>query len=505
MKPPTDTIDLIRSTLQTGIVSAKVEQAAADYARLSTDCAARLERISAMLAKGSDYQALQAAEEEPPLLDLIAALSFGSEKAWLDFCQAHQLPTAPRLDAKTVMALDALYAQGITANHPLYKDFRAAILSRDNDKALRIVRTILKLNPKDENARSELQRLENRQWQELLEELRAALKTDDEERIASLAEKITHIVSADKRTATPELTQAESIRIAFRRRQAEEKIPEVLSDAEKHRQAEDWDAVALACDLVADLLQKHDITLTGSLKASYESLGTSSRQKRAAAERQRAFDRALLSFQSFAHEAGTRLMTGLAPRLSEAATLDAEFIRRWRELESFTLPVPDDVLASLRQTGQKIRTALEHAQRARRTRSLLSAAALLAFLGTIAAVAWHGWQARAYALDLSSYKARQMAEPAARLAALLKQQQPLLLRWPYLRTKVEETEAWTGQGRGLLAQTESALRSLEKDSASLKPTETLKRLDDLRHQLSQLPEDLALGIRQRMDALKTQT
>lgn len=505
MKPPTDTIDLIRSTLQTGIVSSAVEQAAVTYARLSQDCSARLERIAAMLAKGSDYQALQAAEEEPPLLDLAAALSFGGEKAWLDFCQAHRLPVAPRLDARTVQALDRLYAQGVTANHPLYKDFRAAVLSRENEKALRIVRTILKLNPGDDNARAELQRLENKQWQESMEELRAALKTDDEERIAVLVEKIAMTVPEDKRAGAAEFIQAEGVRQALRRRQAEEKIPSLIAEGEKHQAAGEWEAVLLACEMVGDLISKHDLRLDGSLRSAFEALTAACSQRRNAIERQRAFERSLSGFQAFVQEAETRLLTGTPPRLSEAASLDEQFIRRWRELESHGLPVAEDVLTRLRQVGQKIRSALEHARNRVRARAFLSAAALIAFLLAVAGVAWHGWQARAYALDLASYKARQLAEPAAKLVAVLKSEHPLLLRWPYLRTRIEETEAWTGQSQGLLVQAEVALKSLEAEFGSLKPAEVLKRLEDARALAAQLPGDVAAGLNQRISALKTKS
>jgi hypothetical protein len=507
VKAPTDTIDLLRSTLQTGVVSGVVETAATTYARLCQECSTRLERIAAMLEKGSDYQALQAAEEEPPLLDLIGALSFGSEKAWLDFCQAHQLPIAPKLDAKTVQALDRLYAQGVTANHPLYKDFRAAVLSREDDKALRIIRTIHKLNPGDENARSELQRLENKQWQDMLDQLRAALKTDDEERIATLAEKITSAVPADKRTAAPELIQAEGIRKALRRRQAAEKIPALLDDAAQHRETGDWQSAALACDIIQELVETHDLDLTARQKLALDDAASYARRERTAAERQRAFARTLSGFTAFAQEAGTRLMTGSPPGLNEAAALDETFIRRWRELESYNLPVADDVLARLRQTGQSIRSALESAQRGRRTRAMLSAAALVAFLLGIGAVAWHGWQARAYALDLVSYRARQLAEPAAKLTASIKAEHPSLLRWPYLKSKIEETEAWVAQAHTLGSRADETLAQLEaaaaKDFSGMKPAEVLKRIDDARAEIGQLPGDLAGAANQRVTALKT--
>lgn len=507
MKLPTDIIDILRSTLQTGVVSGAVESAASTYARHCTEASARLERIAAMLEKGSDYQALQAAEEEPPLLDIIAILSFGGEKAWLDFCQAHQLPIAPRLDARTVQSLDRLYAQGVTANHPLYKDFRAAVLAREDARALRIIRTIHKLNPGDENARSELQRLENKQWQDSLDQLRTALKTDDEELISTLVEKITASIPADKQATAPELTQADGIRRAWRRRQAEEKIPALLEDATRHRESGDWQATQQACDTVLELTDAHALELTSSQKGQLESAAAYARKESAAAERQRAFTRALNSFGGFAQEAGTRLMTGSPPGLAEAAALDENFIRRWRELESYTLPVPDDVLARLRQTGQDIRTALEAAQRGRRARAMLSTAALTAFLLGIGALAWHGWQARAYALDLASYRVRQLAEPAASLATSLKQDHASLLRWPYLKSKIEETEAWVAQARDLSTHANQDILALEKAAAegftSLQPAEVMKRIEAVSALVGQLPADLAATATQRITTLKT--
>ncbi|GEP43923.1 hypothetical protein [Brevifollis gellanilyticus] len=507
MKLPSDIIDILRSTLQTGIVSSAVENAAGAYARLCTEASTRLHRISAMLEKGSDYQAIQAAEEEPPLLDLIAVLSFGSEKAWMDFCQAHQLPIAPKLDSKTVQALDRLYAQGVTANHPLYKDFRAAVLSREDDKALRIIRTILRLNPGDENARSELQRLENKNWQDTLELLRSALKTDDEERIATLAEKITATFPPEKHTVSSEIAQAEGIRRALRKRQAGEKVPALLEEVEQHRQASDWQATKETCERLQELIEAHGLELTTGQKTEMETAAAYARRESAAAERQRAFNRTLNSFVSFAQEAGTRLMTGTQPGLGEASKLDENFIRRWRELESYALPVSDDVLTKLRQTGQGIRTSLERAQKGRRNRTLLSTAALLTFLLGIGALAWHGWQARAYALDLISYRVRQLAGPAAKLSTSLKQDHPTLLHWPYLKTQIEETEAWVGQSQGVASHADQTISELEKAAAQnfsgLQPAEVLKRLEAARELIGQLPGDLAVTASQRLTTLKT--
>src|SRR5438067_373864 len=109
---------------------------AADYARLCHDANQRLEQCAAMISKGSEYQALQLAETEPELLDLISDLSFAESKEWAEFCEKNHLPTPERIDARAVTTLNDLYSKGISPNHPLYKDYRAAVSSRDDGRAV---------------------------------------------------------------------------------------------------------------------------------------------------------------------------------------------------------------------------------------------------------------------------------------------------------------------------------------------------------------------------------
>ena len=155
----------IRDALTARAGSASVENLAAEYARLSQEANARLESCAAMIEKGSEYQALQLAETEPVLLDLLAALSFAEAREWSDFCAAHHLAVPVRFDARAVQALDAVYAKGIRTDHPLYRDYRAAVSSRDDGRAIQIVRSIVRLNPQDTNAKAELARLENKLFQ----------------------------------------------------------------------------------------------------------------------------------------------------------------------------------------------------------------------------------------------------------------------------------------------------------------------------------------------------
>lgn len=509
MKAAAQTLDIIRSALQTGKVTGAVEMAAAQYARLCTEAEERLEKIAAMLEKGSDYQALQTAEQEPPLMDLVASLSFGGEKAWQDFCRAQQLPIAPRLDAATVQALDRVYAQGITANHPLYKDFRAAALSRDDKASLRIVRTILKLNPGDENARTEMQRLVNKHFQSTLDQLRAALKTDDEAHISALAEELARSAPEEKLQSVPDYQKADAIRRALRRRQAEERLPALVEEAEATGRTGDWRSLAMSLEIVHDLMNAHGIALPAAnpLQQRLDGLAAYVRRERAAAEKRQSFENCLSAFTTFVMEVETRMMTGNRPTYPETAQMDEVFVRRWRELEAFQMPVANDVLLRLRQAGQELRAWLEKLQRARRQRTLLGAATALAVLGALLAVGWHAWQARSLAMELAGYRARNLAGPAEQLVNSLRTGSPLSLRWPFLKSRVEETDVWVRQAGDLAGRVDGTLAGLaavtSQGSGSAEPGAVLRQIEDARALIDQLPDDLAEKPRSRLAVIKS--
>ena len=97
-----------------------------------------------------------------PVLDLLTVLSFDKAHEWLEFCQANHLPSAANFDARIVHRLNAVYAKGITLNHPLYRDYRTQIMKNRVSEAAVTLRSIVRLNPSDQNARQELERLEEK-------------------------------------------------------------------------------------------------------------------------------------------------------------------------------------------------------------------------------------------------------------------------------------------------------------------------------------------------------
>ena len=148
-----------RGQLELGSPDLEARSLAGEYAALCARARERLEQCAALIRGGQEHAAFQVAESEPDLLGLCAQLSFAESERWHALCRERGLPTGFPLDDQQVLALEGLYGKEIGENHPLYRDYREAMRARQEDKALTILRSIVRINPNDPNARSELERL----------------------------------------------------------------------------------------------------------------------------------------------------------------------------------------------------------------------------------------------------------------------------------------------------------------------------------------------------------
>lgn len=510
MKPLPQAIEAIRAALKEELPPSAVQDAAVIYAQLCSDVERRLDLVATMLQKGSDYQALQVAEEDPPLLDLAASVSFGEEKNWQLYCDTHGLRVAPRVNTRIVQDLETLYGRGISANHPLYKDFRAAVLSRDDAKSLRIVKTILKLNPQDDNAQKELQRLENKALQEKIDQLREALKTDDEEHIATLTESINATAPASKLERLDVFQQGDSIRQALRRRQAEARVPDMLSTMQMLKAEGKWRQVGQMLDVISAMLKEHRFMPADvAQKAVLEDLKRFFQKEKAADDKQRNFDSTLKTFLVFVQEVETRLLTGSGVTYEEIAGKDESFIKRWKELEGYQLPVAAESLQRLRAAGLELRAKLERMQRTKRVGNIALAAATLVLLCCISAIALHAWKAWTLTQELASYQAKENYSAAEGLIKKLRTEEELLLRWPYLQARIEEVSSWAAKSRVTGKQAADALLALENafqgEQTKLPATQLVRQLNDADALVKQLGGDVAAEPKNRLMSLKTKT
>jgi len=178
----------IRAAL-TGYSSEFEQRALADeYTAWCAKAAQRLEQVVPLIREGQDFPALQIAESAPPVLDLVRQLSFAEADQWRAFCRQRNLPAAPPFDERGVDLVNQLYSKKISETHPLYREYRQAIRTRQDEQALRVLKSIRRINHDDANAHAEFARLAHKLFARRRGELATALDRDDSTRALELME-----------------------------------------------------------------------------------------------------------------------------------------------------------------------------------------------------------------------------------------------------------------------------------------------------------------------------
>lgn len=458
-------INQIRDALAIGGAKAPLEGLASEYARVTQDANQRLESCAAMIGKGSEYQALQLAETEPALLDLIGVLSFAEMRTWSELCSAQGLPVAPRFDGKAVQALDQLYGKGITANHPLYKDYRSAVSSRDDARALRIIRSIAHLNPEDTDAKKELARWENKFFQIKMQDLKTALERGEEEPILRELDELERLGAQARFADSPGVASAMEIRRQAARRNAVERCHTLVDSLAEERRAGSWRMVGDLLAHVTSLQAEHGFQLSETDAEVCAEMKRYFDEQRAAAAETARFQEALGNLGRLTDEIDTRLLTRSTLNLEETEGLYLNFNRRWKEVEHFGRPVPIDLTQRVGTVAAGLRAELERLQKRRRAILVAAGVAALAIFGVAAWFAIRTYRVQDYARQLAALRQSGQVEAAEKMIQHLRIDQPGIASRPLLRARLDDVDKWTRDERARQMETESLLSGLEKSAA----------------------------------------
>jgi len=250
----------IRGQLELGNPDLEARSLAAEYATLCARARERLEQCAGLIRGGQEHAAFQVAESEPDLLGLCAQLSFAESERWHALCRERGLPTGFPLDDQQVIAVGGLYGKEIGENHPLYRDYREAMRTRQEDQALTILRSIVRINPDDPNARSELDRLSNKFLRESLGKVAALFEGDRAEEAVALMKRM-ELFGASGLAGEDRWEASLRIRRDWLRAKASEQIALAADEAAKARAGDHWEACASALGRVRSLERDHQVNL----------------------------------------------------------------------------------------------------------------------------------------------------------------------------------------------------------------------------------------------------
>lgn len=362
---------------------------AADYSEVCGKLNVRLDQLREVLEGGDAQQALLMAEVYPPVIDEAEALNFPKLDEWRRQCQASKIPVPPEIRSVVIRQLKEIYEQGVSANHAIYKEYRSAILARDDDNAFALAKAIEKLNPADTNARSERDRLENKVFNSRVAALSDALAADDKARILRALSAVERLGLSERESVAPAVQQACEIRRLDEAWAATGKINGFIAQVQTAQQAGDWASVREMVARVEALAAEHQIEPSPE-QADIIAAGRIyfSREQEIALDNSR-FQDAINSLTAHLEIVERRTKARGTLRIAELQALSAGLVRYWQSVESFSMRVEDEIAHRVSEQTEALHKEIARMQRRRLGMTLAAVFVITAFA---AVVGWYSFQ-----------------------------------------------------------------------------------------------------------------
>ena len=304
----------IRGQLELGTPDLEARSLAGEYAALCLRARERLEQCATLVRGGNEHAAFQAAEADPDLLGLCALLSFAESDRWHALCRERGLPAGFPLDGQHVLAVESLYGRVIGESHPLYRDYRDAIRRRDEDRALAVLRSIVRINPDDPNAQSELARQSAKFLRESLGRVGALFAEGRAAEAVELMQRMERF-GANDLAGEPRWDDARARRAAWLRANAAEQAISLVAEAALARDGGHWEACASALGRTRALERDHQLNLSGELLAQMAELEAWAGELAATAEAEASLRSALESLLEEWHVLDQEAARGSSPAI----------------------------------------------------------------------------------------------------------------------------------------------------------------------------------------------
>lgn len=477
----------IRNLLRGETDPALASRLATDYAEAVRATQLRLQQCETMIQAGDYPQVIQLAETAPNLLDMVTALEFRESPDWRRFCLEKQLAVAEPLDSRAVQALNECYAKGIATDHPLYGQFRKAMMSRDNTAALRALRSILRLNRNDQNAAAELERLDAKVLGAQLAALHELMGRGSPEEVQRAVAEIEE--GGFKTLPDGPVWQQAQLRLAL----------QALDRAGQFRADGDWNRVMDELDLLQSLVAEHKLTLPSGTGAKVANLDAWLKAQQAQHRQEMEF-RALQAAAWSAFRLSEDHATSGEPMAVAEIKGDLELLQRAQlALERIGKALPAELATRF---GVRCRS-LDGKLRSRRRRRLIVTAAsfllILGLLGTAGYYASYAFRVQRLASELNALIQKREVKAVTALLKHLQESEPGLLVSSTLKRVEMEAKDFVTKELQTYSEYTNALRQLPTEFKSDQLEETQSKIKKMVDQLAsvapalRLPEEGAIN------------
>ncbi|MCH7224554.1 hypothetical protein [Haloferula sp. A504] len=465
----------------------------------------RLSRVEAMLENGSEIEALQVAEEPPRLMPQIELLSFGDEVEWQRFCEERGNVVAPLVDFRRVETLAALYEKGLSPNHPMYREYRSAVLSRDDDKAFELIQIIARLNPSDVNAGKEKHRLGRKAAMKGLERVSELLERGEDDELVRCMDAIEASAPDEDFKARPVWGEACVRRDAFLRRQARDRAGELLEAAEESLASGNWREAAAADAEIESIQLRYGSSEVERFEERLSRVREENARHRAEAERQGSIAELRRNLAGVAEDVEALGLTpeGIGPiQASSKLEMMRRFERELQRLDPAAVESLDPRIVSARKRLQQVIDRSRSGKRLRHT--------LIGAVGAVLLVVGGGFgyfflSAASFTGDLNdamrdgSFTRTQSIVSGADRSSWI-------FRFPSASSSMAGAEQWLSNRRDEEKVAERMLRTLEEKRAEgfagMAASELQNELERCQVVIEEVAQDLRVPLEGRLTEIR---
>ncbi|MFT5490393.1 MAG: hypothetical protein ACI8V5_000740, partial [Limisphaerales bacterium] len=323
-------VQQIESTLRDPRRQFQEPKLAREYTEACRAVNLRLEQSVSLIRGGKIVAGLHLAEAAPAVLDLIAVLGFREERKWRTRCESKGNPAPEPFNDDPVRELNAEFQRDIDATHPLYRDYRQAILKGNEGRALAVLRLIERLRPDDAQAATEAARLEKKFARSRLERLEQAVDDADERSVGQILAGLERL----------EFSPGDDMDL-WRRAQAV-RIRARLAQLDKLRENDHWIDARKLLERLETIRSRFQIDLEEKEIQRLRAANEWTEQRAAETEEDRNYKKAFGELQNLLNVCEEKY---LAVRRRPVAELRMDFeglAKKWQELQRYERAVPEE-------------------------------------------------------------------------------------------------------------------------------------------------------------------
>lgn len=360
MTPAGLVVEKVRQSLRLGGSDAGL---AMDYSRECANVNARLEQLREILDSGQELQALLMAETPPSILDEASLLQSVAEE-WKASCVVNGLESAPELQFQAAQRLNLLYTKGISPSHAIYKDFREAIMARDDVRAMEIARAIERLNPADSNAKAERERLEAKVFRTRDSELSEALVGQDARLILKSLASIEALGQSALEAASLNYTRGVEVRAALMRDSACRELQDIyLPSLKSAFESVAWRKAREDLSRIDTICSEHGLVLNAEFLQSVSMTRDWVVREFNSDQKKTRFQNALNELLTHINEIDTDYQDLGTLSLNQSQEALSVLKSLWQSVEGFSMEVVPEVVQKVTKSANTLEERIRKLQR----------------------------------------------------------------------------------------------------------------------------------------------